>query len=284
MDKNKNNAPAKRRWSVALLFLIPALLMIGKLSALPTSSFLWQWCSFAHLQSLAAHRLQYVLFVPIGAVEVVFFRQTLGFRLLGPFRSILIAVAFQITGILAGLVFLVMIIGVIVAIRPGLKKLRLPYFARISIMLSAVSLIMILVILGCEWMGLRMVEQVAYFPIVVICLTAEGFSRTVFKEGWGSALWRGGMTALVAVLITLVSEIPQVSNLLLEYPEVLLTQVGLIILIAEFLDWRLFEKLNPARKKRKRAKAAKLTVPAAAAAGAALAESRDEAEEQTQTL
>ena len=184
MDKNKNNAPAKRRWSVALLFLIPALLMIGKLSALPTSSFLWQWCSFAHLQSLAAHRLQYVLFVPIGAVVVVFFRQTLGFRLLGPFRSILIAVAFQITGILAGLVFLVMIIGVIVAIRPGLKKLRLRYFARISIMLSAVCADYDPGDSRLRMDGPAMVEQVAYFPIVVICLTAEGFpGRSSRKAG-----------------------------------------------------------------------------------------------------
>jgi hypothetical protein len=283
MDKNKNNSSVKRKWLLALLFLVPALLMIGKSSALPTSDFLWRWFSFAHLPVSPTHRLQYVLFVPLGAAVVVFFRQTLGVRLLGPFRSILIAVAFQITGILPGLLFLVLIIGIIVAVRPLLKTLRLPYFARISIMLSAVSLIMILVILSCEWLGMKLVEQVAYFPIVVICLTAEGFARTVLKEGWGSALWRGGMTALVAVLITLISEIPQVSKLLVEFPELLLTQVGLIVLIAEFFDWRLLEKFNPPKKKRKRAKVAKLVLPAAAVE-AARAESRDEAEEQTQTL
>ena len=96
MDKNKNNSSVKRKWLLALLFLVPALLMIGKSSALPTSDFLWRWFSFAHLPISPTHRLQYVLFVPLGAAVVVFFRQTLGVRLLGPFRSILIAVAFPL--------------------------------------------------------------------------------------------------------------------------------------------------------------------------------------------
>jgi hypothetical protein len=283
MDQNKKNASGKRKWLLVLIFLLPALLMIGKLSALPSSDFLRHWLSLAHLPLLPAHRLQYVLFVPLGAAVVVFFRQTLGVRLLGPFRSILIAVAFQITGIMPGLLFLVLIISIIVAIRPLIKTLRLPYFARISTMLSAVSLVMLLVILCCEWLGLTLVEGVAYFPIVVICLTAEGFARTLLKEGWGSALWRGGMTAFVAVLITLISQISQVSKLLMEFPELLLTQVGLIVLIPHCLDLRLLEKLNPPRKKRKRAKVAKPR-PDAASADAARAESRDEAEEQIQTL
>src|ERR1035437_9789308 len=143
MDDNRNSISCKRKWLLTLLFLAPALLMVDKSFALPTSYFLWRWFSFGHLPVSSAHRLQYVLFVPLGAVVVVFFRQTLGVRLLGPFRSILIAVAFQITGILPGLFFLIVVIGIIVAVRPLLKTLRLPYFARISIMLSAVSLVMI---------------------------------------------------------------------------------------------------------------------------------------------
>ncbi|MDB6029175.1 MAG: hypothetical protein JWM68_5398 [Verrucomicrobiales bacterium] len=271
----------KQKWLLTLLFLVPALLIVGKFSVLPTHEFLQQWFSFKHLSTASMHRLQYVLFVPLAAVVVVFFRLTLGIRLLGPFRSILIAVAFKMTGIVPGLLFLVLTVGFIVAIRPSLRTLRLPYFARISIMLSAVSLVMIAVILGCEWMDLPLADRVAYFPLVVICLTAEGFARTLAKEGSKSAVWRGGMTAFVAVLIALISEQSHVANLLLHFPELLLVQVGVILFIAQFLNLRLLKNLNPTAKQRMLAGKAKAVVPLTNTLGT---KDLDEAEEQTQTL
>jgi len=278
MKSDTKQSSAGKNLLLALLLLAPALVIIGKSSTSPASEWLWQWCSFVHHPAALTHRLEYVLFVPLGAAVVVFFRLTLGVRLLGPFRSNLIAVAFQMTGILLGLFLLVVIIGIIVALRPLLKTLRLPYFARISVMLGTVSLIMILAILASERWGMKLVENVAYFPIVVICLTAEGFARTLIKEGWGSALWRGSMTALVAALIALASAASGLSRLLTHYPELLLAQVGVIVLIAQHFDWRLLEKFNPAAKKPKRPRAAK------AIGETDRAESLDEAEEQTQTL
>src|ERR1035437_1561623 len=118
MKSDKKQSSAGKNPLLALLLLAPALVIIGKSSTLRTSEWLWQWCSFAHHPAAVTHRLEYVLFVPLGAVAVVFFRLTLGVRLLGPFRSILIAVAFQMTGILLGLLLLVAIIGIIVALRP----------------------------------------------------------------------------------------------------------------------------------------------------------------------
>ena len=69
----------------------------------------------------------------------------------------------------------------------------------------------------------------------------------------------------------------------MEYPEVLLTQVGLIILIAEFLDWRLFEKLNPARKTKTR-QGGQIDRPGGGGGRRGAGGVGDEAEKQTQTL
>jgi len=175
----------------------------------------------------------------------VFFRLVLGIRLLGPFRSILIAVAFQITGILPGLLFLAMVIGIVVAVRPLIKAIRMPYFARVSVILSAVASIMIIALLSSAWLDIESLRRVAYFPIVVLCLTAEGFARTLSKEGLWSATWRGTMTAIVALLITLLSEINGFRNLFLYFPELLIMQIGCIVAIAEFFDLRLLRWLNP---------------------------------------
>jgi hypothetical protein len=249
---SRRNWTGEQQLLLLVFFLAPALLIVGKWSALPTSGFLNRSLTLAHIPADMAGRVQYVLLLPMGAVLIVFFRLTLGIRLLGPFRSLLIAVAFQVTGIAAGLVFLVFVVGVIVVLRRLIRTFRLPYFARVSVILGAVSSIMVAALLLCEWLGIALLGKVAYFPIVVICLTGEGFARALTKEGVLSALWRGGMTALAAVLITLLASIPGLTRLIVDYPELLLAQVGAILVIAQYGNLRLLARWNPPPKKPRR--------------------------------
>jgi hypothetical protein len=201
--------------------------------------------SLAHLSTHLQNRVSYILFVPFGATGVVFFRLCLGIRLMGPFRSILIAVAFQATGILPGLVFLALVIAAVVVIRPLIKAIRLPLFARVSVILSTVAAFMLIAVLMSSWLDIESLRQMAYFPIVVLCLISEGFAKTHKREGMRSAMWRGGMTALVAVLITFFYENKGFRGLFLDYPELLVLEVGIMIVIAEFFDLRLLGWLNP---------------------------------------
>ena len=230
---------------LAMLFIGPLLVAVCKWAVLPTSEFFTRTFSLASLSTDVQDRVTHVLSVPFGATVVVFFRLFLGIRLLGPFRSILIAVAFQITGILPGLFFLATVIGIVVVTRPPIKALRLPYFARVSVMLSAVALIILVALLASTWVGVASLGRAAYFPIVVLCLMGEGFARTLSKEGSRSALWRGTMTALVAVLITFLFQINGFQELSLHFPELLIAETGCIVVIAEFLDLRLLARLNP---------------------------------------
>ncbi len=250
MKFSKGNFSDKEKIAVALLFVIPLLIAAGKWSILPTSDLFLRVFSLNHIPRNMHHRVTYILFVPFGATLVVFFRLFLGIRLLGPFRSILIAVAFQITGIPLGLTFLAMVTGVIVAIRPRIKAIHLPYFARVSVILSAVASLMIIALLSSAWLDLDALRRMAYFPIFALSLTAEGFARTLSKEGLKSATWRGSMTAFVAILITLISQIDGFKNIFLYYPELLIMQMGCIMVIAEFFDLRLLRHLNPPKAKK----------------------------------
>jgi len=245
MKLSKGNLSGKQNLALGLLFIVPLLVVIGKWSVLPTSGFFLRVFSLVDIPENMQSRVVYILFVPFGATLVVFFRLVLGIRLLGPFRSILIAVAFQITGVLLGLIFLVAVISIVVVIRPLAKAIRLPYFARVSVMLSTVAWIMLVALLLSAWFDFESLSRVVYFPIVVLCLTGEGFARTLSREGMYSALWRGTMTALVAVLITLLSKIGGFRGLLLHFPELLIVQIACIVAIAEFFDLRLLASLNP---------------------------------------
>jgi hypothetical protein len=263
----KRGLSARQKWLVSLLFVVPLVVVIGKCSALPTSQFLTQWFSLSTLPAAVHHSARHILFVPLGAILVVFCRLTLGIRVLGPFRSILLAVAFQVTGILAGLIFLTVIIGIVLLVRPLVRLFRMPYFGRISIILSVVAAVMVLGLLASAWLEEDSLHYAASLPIVVLCLMGEGLAKTLAREGLRSALWRGAMTALLAVVVTLLSDISGLRNLLLHYPELLLLQVGCVVLIAKVLDLRLLEWMNPPVKKR-RGKAKKIVRRDSAAAGA----------------
>ena len=249
MRLSKGNLFGKQKLALALLFALPLVVVICKWSMLPTSGLFLRVFSLADIPNKMNSRVAYILFVPFGATLVVFFRIVLGIRLLGPFRSILIAIAFQITGILPGLVFLAMVVGVVVVIRPQIKAIRLPYFARVSVILSAVASIMILVLLSGAWLNIESLCRLAYFPIIALCLTGEGFARTLSKEGLKSAVWRGATTVLVAILITFFSQIDGLRSMFLYYPELLICQIGCIVVIAEFFDLRLLSFLNPPKTK-----------------------------------
>ncbi len=244
MRSRKPDLTVGQKWLLAALFLVPAALAAGKTAGFPGSGFLRQGLSFASISPEMADRIQYLLLVPLGALTVVFFRLTLGIPLFGPFRSILIAMAFQMTGIVPGLIFLTAIIAVIVALRPAIRALRMPYYGRISVLLSSVCLLIVMALSICQWTGSRLLESAAYFPIVVICLMADRFALTLAKQGFGAALWRGGMTALAAALIAFLSSVRPIVSLFIQYPEALLATIGAIIAISRYGDWRLADDLR----------------------------------------
>lgn len=250
MNLGKGNLSGGQKLAVAMLFAGPLLVMAGKWSVLPTAEFFTRAFSLTHLSAEMQGRVVYVLSVPFGAVLVVFFRLFLGIRLMGPFRSILLAVAFQFTGIVSGLIFLSAAITIVVLIRPLVKAFRLPYIARVSVILSTVALIMLAALLAGNGFGSESLSRMAYFPIVVLCLLGEGFAKTLTREGASSALWRIVMTAAAAVLIAFLFERDGFRNLFLRYPELLIAEVGCIIVIAEYLDLRLLTRLNPGVAKR----------------------------------
>jgi hypothetical protein len=246
--KAKGNLAFRHKVIVGLVLVLPLLVTLGKCSFMPTSAWLTQYVSLGDPGDWSKHmsdRLLYVLTVPLGAIFVVLFRLTLGIRLLGPFRSILLALAFGITGIGMGIVSMTVVITTVALIRPTLKSMKLPYFARLSVIVSVVSIVLATaIIIGCD-LGSRELKNVGFFPIFVLCLVAEAFSRVVATEGLRSAVWRATMTVVVGVLLTWLFMIPGLKQILLGYPELLITQVGIIVVIAEYFDLRVLEWMNP---------------------------------------
>ncbi len=187
----------------------------------------------------------YVMAIPLGSLLVVFVRLTLGLRPLGPFRPILIALALQMTGIVAGLAFLAATFVLVVLIRPLILRQQLAFFARTALLVSVVANFAVLTVLAGKWFAFDDLISVIHFPLIVLCLVSVSFATKIETEGLKSAVWRAGVTVATAIAITLIVTAPGVAPFLLSHPEVLVLQIGLIVLVGRYGAVRLLDKLNP---------------------------------------
>jgi D-alanine-D-alanine ligase len=187
-----------------------------------------------------------LLFIPTCALLAVLARLTLGIRVLG-IRAILIALSFYIAGIVPSLVLIFLTFGLIALARPRLKRMGLPYFARVSTILGLVAGLMVVALIAGPWLKQETMWSVAFFPVVVLALLAEGVARTADREGLQAAQWRLFTTITLALVMAAIGYLPVVKALLLEFPELVLAQIAAIPLIAEFLDLRLLQEWEAKR-------------------------------------
>ncbi|MFQ5650975.1 MAG: 7TM domain-containing protein [bacterium] len=234
-----------------VLLGFPLLLMALKLFPWQGASAMAGMFSLSRLPLPILPHVQRLMLMSLGAVIVVIFRLTLGIRVLGPVRPILIALAYQLTGFVVGTVFLVSVMIIIAMIRPLLRSAGMPYFARIAIVLSLVALMVLIVLEIGLAIGMDECLRVGLLPVVVLTFAAEGFAKTLYKEGLKSAVWRALMTIIVAVLIYELTNFPGMHEFVLRFPELLLIQIGLIYLVGRCCKFHALEFVNPKPKPRK---------------------------------
>lgn len=185
--------------------------------------------------------LKTLLLVPVGGLITVIFRNLLGFEPFGTFLPALIATASGAAGLGWGLsaFFGVIALGAVVrwAVE-GLKLTRTPKLA--VIMVSVVSSLIGLTWLGLYWNVPRL-AHVSVFPLVVLTMTIERFSRAVVEDGLASGLRRSVVTALAISACYAVVTLKSVQLVFVAFPESLLYVVGLNIWIGRWAGIRVWE-------------------------------------------
>lgn len=215
----------ERGWTVAALIAVPILIAIARTRNAAAAEVLQGGLAMGP----GAQHVQQILFVPLSAVVVALFRLTLGVRVLGLFRPILLALAFHATGIGPGLVFLALSIAAIALVHPWLRGVH--SFARLAIELTLVAA---LVIVGGTWQ-----PGFISFPMVALCLTCEAFASRLRSRGAAEAFARTTATAIAASVIALVASVPGLFEWLVRHPEMLVAEVGAVLGIDGWLNLRL---------------------------------------------
>jgi hypothetical protein len=112
-------------------------------------------------------------------------------------------------------------------------------------MLAVVVLLELAALLTSKATGMEALERASYLPIVVLCLTADGFARVLASEGRRPAIWRVSTTLGVALVVNAVLWIPGFERLLLGHPELVFVWMAGILVVATRCRWGILAHLNP---------------------------------------
>jgi hypothetical protein len=182
-----------------------------------------------------------LLLIPVAALVVVLMRIVVGVRTSGTFMPILIALAFIQTTLLVGLAIFVLLVGFGLWIRSWLSHLNLLLVARVSAVVIVVILLMAVLALISYKLGMIQALTVTFFPTIILAWTIERMSILWDEEGGREVLIQGGGSLLVAVLAYLVMSNHIVAHLTFNFPELLISLLGVILLLGKYTGYRLTE-------------------------------------------
>jgi hypothetical protein len=164
-----------------------------------------------------------------------------GIRTSGTFMPILIAVAFIQTTLLTGLVIFLTVVGAGLWIRYYLSHLNLLLVARITAVVIVVILLMAALSIVSYKLGFDQLLTVTFLPTIILAWTIERMSILWEEEGGHEVLIQGGGSLLAAVLAYLLMSVDLIEHLTFNFPELMLSLLGIVLLLGKYNGYRLVE-------------------------------------------
>ena len=182
-----------------------------------------------------------LLMVPVGALIVVLMRNLVGIKTFGTFMPILIALSFRETGLLWGVLLLILIVAMGLGIRFYLEQLKLLLVPRLASVLIVVVLLMAGTSLISHKLGLDLGLSVALFPMVILAMVIERMSLSWEEVGPREAFKQGGGSLLVAILGYFAMSSEWLGHMIFLFPELLLVLLAFTLLMGRYSGYRLSE-------------------------------------------
>lgn len=182
-----------------------------------------------------------LLLIPFGALVIVLLRNIVGIPTSGTFMPILIAMAFQETRLLPGLMLFLVVVGAGLGIRSLLSHLNLLVVPRISAVVIVVILLMAGMSIVSNHLNIADGLKVTFFPMIIIAWTIERLSILWEEEGGEAALIQMAGSLFVAVLAFLVMSAAEIRHLTYTFPELLLVVLAVILVLGQYSGYRLTE-------------------------------------------
>jgi hypothetical protein len=209
------------------------------------NNFLQHAIRYAVSEGVQANIIVLVLLFPLIVSMIAASRHIIGLRGFGIYIPAVLSVALVSTGLLAGLILFLAIIGTSLFAKRLLRLTKLPYLPRTALMLWLVSIAILGIILLAPVLDLVALMGLSIFPILILVLLAENFldaqARTKQKEAFMLTLETLGLAIAGGFFL----KWEPMQFLALSEPELLLIVSGIInLLIGKFVGLRLSERMR----------------------------------------
>ncbi|NKC02070.1 MAG: hypothetical protein GKR90_26720 [Pseudomonadales bacterium] len=205
-------------------------------------SFRLDWIHLADRRSV-----YYLLLIPTMALLIAVTRLTLGLRVLGV-RSILISIGFIEVGVIPSLLLMAIVLGGVLFLQP--RQRHYPLYGRVTFVLSLTAIIMLSGLMLGRHIQAPGIWVMAFFPVIIMAMIAEGVARSVAQEDAITAAWRLCWTSALAFVFVAIYQSGFWVETKMRMPEILVLELIAIIFVVESLDLRLFEDSALARLRR----------------------------------
>ncbi len=153
----------------------------------------------------------------------------------------LLALSYTHTGLIFGSVSTILIIGLLSLLHYPLNRWGLLYAPKVTILLVIVILTYLLIFQIAVSLNVLSLLSISLFPVIIIALAAEKFSKKVAEEGLKPALNLMGQTLIVAGLCFLTIQSKLLESILITFPEIYAIVIVLLMNIGKWIGIRFLE-------------------------------------------
>jgi hypothetical protein len=190
---------------------------------------------------IPAGALHLLLLLPIGGFLVAFLRNIVGLKTFGVFLPVLIAFSLLHTGFVSGIAIFVGLIMFIGLISYPFDKLGLLYTPKLVISLTTmVSVILLATHFGIK-NNIEWLTKLTFFPIIILTISAERFSRSTLEDGYIKATDKLFQTLIATSISYLILSWSWLPSVLVLFPEIALLIIVSSTLLGRYIGIRWVE-------------------------------------------
>lgn len=195
-------------------------------------------------QGVPEETILLILMLPVVATFISFFRQVVGLSGFGIFTPLVTTFAFWATGLKYGLITFLLVLGISIAGRLLVKKLRLLYLPRMAILLTlmAIGILTLFAVVG--WLPHNGFLKVSIFPLLMLVALGENFVRAQIEKSLREAIILSVETLVISVICFFLISWGWLQSLLLGQPAWLLLTILINIILGRWTGLRLFEYIR----------------------------------------
>ncbi len=185
--------------------------------------------------------LRVFILLPVAALIVALMKNVVGLKTFGVFLPALIGLSVIDTHLGWTILAFVLVLGVVSGLHYLLEKMHLLHTPKLVIMLISVVVSLLALAAIGHRQGWADWSSLFFLPLVILAITAERYAKTLVEEGFLESLKMLGTTLLIAALCYPIFTADLLMGILLTYPELYLSFVGVLILLGRWIGLRVFE-------------------------------------------